>query len=764
MRPAAMTEETAKWVGRRIAVHAQAHRLGSVLVVLHGGEPLLAGVSRLASIIGALRAEVADVCELDLRIHTNGVQLSEEFCDLFVSEDVKVGISLDGGRAANDLHRRYLDGRSSYDQVVRAINLLREDRYGILYQGLLCTIDVRNDPVDVYDSLVAFDPPRIDFLLPHATWDEPPFRPSKAGSETAYADWLIKIFDRWSASSGQVSVRLFDSIIRTSRGSDSLTEAIGTTPSNLAVIETDGTYEQADSLKASYEGASRTGFNVFSADLDEVAGHPGIAARQGGLASLSAKCLACDVVSSCGGGLYAHRYSSESGFTNPSVYCPDLMKLVRHIRAHPPNGRSVEPGDRHALADDHYDELAAGYGNADAIGHLREAQYSLARALLVKFHDQASTVALAEAARFDLRGAWKTLVGIDKVAPTAFEAVLCYPFLRVWAARCLESLRSVGTGDADPASVAEDLGHLGSIAVAAAIQAGISASAVVPVRDGSINLPTLGRLAVPGGCAECTAVVETEVGAASFKIGKRQWRAVRSDGGELRFDAARDARWQPVRQLTGSDLSVGLDDTDAYRDCYGYDLAPRASAEQFTDWNHCFQAAWKFISDDYGAYAPGLAAGLKTIVPLVPHVTGREISATARNAFGAVAVAPVADPVILALLLIHEFQHVKLGTLIDLYDLFDPTDRRLYHAPWREDMRPLEALLQGTYAHVAVSDFWRIRMLAGDSGAELAASRYEYWSVNTAEPIETLANSGSLTALGSRLVDQMRETVDSWSR
>src|SRR6185437_10792391 len=172
MRPAAMTEETAKWVGRRIAVHAQAHRLGSVLVVLHGGEPLLAGVSRLASIIGALRAEVADVCELDLRIHTNGVQLSEEFCDLFVSEDVKVGISLDGGRAANDLHRRYLDGRSSYDQVVRAINLLREDRYGILYQGLLCTIDVRNDPVDVYDSLVAFDPPRIDFLLPHATWDE----------------------------------------------------------------------------------------------------------------------------------------------------------------------------------------------------------------------------------------------------------------------------------------------------------------------------------------------------------------------------------------------------------------------------------------------------------------------------------------------------------------------------------------------------------------------------------------------------------------
>ena len=32
-----------------------------------------------------------------------------------------VGISLDGDRAANDLHRRYANGRSSYDQVLRAV-------------------------------------------------------------------------------------------------------------------------------------------------------------------------------------------------------------------------------------------------------------------------------------------------------------------------------------------------------------------------------------------------------------------------------------------------------------------------------------------------------------------------------------------------------------------------------------------------------------------------------------------------------------------
>ena len=97
---------------------------------------------------------------------------------------MKVGISIDGYRAANDRHRRYADGRSSYDQVIRAIGLLRTPRFRHLYAGLLCTIDVANDPLAVYESLLELDPPRIDFLLPHATWDSPPARPPGATPST----------------------------------------------------------------------------------------------------------------------------------------------------------------------------------------------------------------------------------------------------------------------------------------------------------------------------------------------------------------------------------------------------------------------------------------------------------------------------------------------------------------------------------------------------------------------------------------------------
>src|SRR5215469_8097377 len=209
-RPTVISPGTVAKAGERIAEHASAHRLSHVRVILHGGEPLLAGAPRLAAIARALRRAIEPVSQLDLRIHTNGVRLDAEFCEAFLAEGVLVGISLDGDRAANDLHRRYLNGRSSYDQVLAAVALLREERYLPLYAGLLATIDLRSEPVAVYRALAGLEPPNLDFLLPHGTWDSPP--PGKAGplpdgrlpvrlagepGSAPYADWLAAVFAEW---------------------------------------------------------------------------------------------------------------------------------------------------------------------------------------------------------------------------------------------------------------------------------------------------------------------------------------------------------------------------------------------------------------------------------------------------------------------------------------------------------------------------------------------------------------------------------------
>jgi uncharacterized protein len=107
---------------------------------------------------------------------------------------------------------------------------------------------------------------------------------------------------------------------------------LGLSPSRIVVIETDGAIELADNLKVAYHGAATTGLHVTGNSLDEALMLPGVVARQLGSRALSPQCRACRIRRVCGGGLYAHRYHPGTGFYNPSVYCPDLIRLIGYIR------------------------------------------------------------------------------------------------------------------------------------------------------------------------------------------------------------------------------------------------------------------------------------------------------------------------------------------------------------------------------------------------------------------------------------------------
>ena len=772
-QPMVISGEVIAQAAQRIAEHASRHGIRTARVVLHGGEPLLAGVDRMREIIVQLHTALLGVCHLDLRIHTNGVRLDQKFCELFAEYGVKVGISIDGHQAANDRHRRYANGRSSYQHVIRAIGLLRTKRFDHLYGGLLCTIDIANDPLAVYDALRALEPPRVDFLLPHATWDAPPVR--AAGRDSQYADWLIAIFDRWLADGRPIEVRTFESILSTLAGGDNVTEALGLGPSALAVIETDGSYEQVDSLKVAFDGAPATGLNVFEHALDVVAEHPGIVARQQGLSGLSQTCRECPVVGSCGGGLYAHRYRSGTRFANPSVYCADLLKLITHVQSRLPAVTAERrPVPNHALGEGDFREIAAGYGSAAAMGRLIEAQRTLQRALLGAVYRQARTgPAVPGAVRETMRTAWAVLAAADKEQPEAVDTVLAHPYSRVWAAHCLERLkRSPSAGEPDPgreSRLATALGHLSALAAAVAIRTGGQAEVTIPVIGSAVHFPTLGRLAMTAseGCpAPAAAIVVTDGKNASIRIGGDCWEILNADllSGEpaaiISFSAGGTADWQPVRTLTADGLTVVLEDTDPYRDCHQWPAADRLTDTEAADWQQHFAAAWQEINRDFPAYAAAIRVGLKVLMPMSPAPPGRDISAAARQAFGAIGIALPADATTLASLIMHEFQHVKLGAVLDLYDLYDPSDDRLYHAPWREDMRPLEGLLQGTYAHLAVSGYWRTRQqVTAGAEAEAAGQRFRFWDRHTKQAIETLALSGSLTDLGVRFVAEMRRSV-----
>ncbi len=535
-RPTFIRPETVRAVADRLAEYARSRALESVSVILHGGEPLLVGPARLRDICAELTSTLSPLTALDLRMHTNAVTLNRRHLDVCREFGVRVSVSLDGDRAANDRHRLDHRGRSSHDRVLRGIRLLQEPEYRHLFSGVLCTVDVANDPVAVHDALAELAPPRIDYLLPHSTWDSPPPNPAQAA--TPYADWLLAVFDRWEQQGRPMPVRTFESVLSTLRGGPPLTEALGLAPNDLAVIETDGAFEQADWLKTAYAGAPETGYDVFRHGFAEFAAHPGVRARQTGVDGLSDTCRRCPVVRSCGGGLYGHRYSSGNGFDNPSVFCGDLRSLVEGI-ADRVTDRSFSP----AVLD---------------TARLAWAQLELDRLLLRRAQEHL-------ASEPDWADAWRLLLALDADPGTAphLDEVLAHPYVRTSLQRSLH----------DPADTARFM----ALAAAAALRAGVPATLSWDQPGTRLHLPTWGtyRLDAPGR-------IEVTVAPDAFRV-RGGGHAPDPDGTWVGIDGGpASARWRPLGRLLAQDGPL-VDDADPYRDCYPVAVAPPLMCGEFPE-------------------------------------------------------------------------------------------------------------------------------------------------------------------------------------
>lgn len=329
-RPKRMSRATIDLTAQRVADHVRTHRLAEIEVVVHGGEPLLAGTKVIDHLVVRMRELVPAVVRVS--VQTNATLLDREFLDLFRRLDVRVGVSLDGDEDANDRHRVRPNGTGTHREVRAALELLCSSSYRDLFLGVLCTVDLGNDPTRTYEALLEYQPSNVDFLLPHGNWTTPP--PGFHSGSTPYADWLIAVFDKWyRAERRETGVRMFEEIINVLLGGHSRVEGIGLSPPAMVVVETDGSIERSDFLAAAFEGAAATGLHVSRDSFDAVLRLPEVRADQGGVAALCATCRACPRSVVCGGGLRAHRYRAGEGFDNPSVYCADLYELIGHVRA-----------------------------------------------------------------------------------------------------------------------------------------------------------------------------------------------------------------------------------------------------------------------------------------------------------------------------------------------------------------------------------------------------------------------------------------------
>ncbi|RMI37667.1 aKG-HExxH-type peptide beta-hydroxylase [Streptomyces triticirhizae] len=369
-----------------------------------------------------------------------------------------------------------------------------------------------------------------------------------------------------------------------------------------------------------------------------------------------------------------------------------------------------------ALSRDQLAQLGRTEGEPATLATLAAGQHTH-RLLLLRVLLDALPAAPAPAAALAREHA-ALLESAERAGPEAARRVLFYPLTGTWAERCAHLL-AIGAGR----DAARDLAHLGGLAAASALRAGLDFRVRVAVADGRLALPTLGALntqAPDGTPAELAA----RDGRLTVRLpGEAPVTLGRDPAGHWRSTTP---RWLTLHTLDGGPRPVLLDDLDPGRPTPGRATRPEDGPPRHAlrpteraHWSRLWHDALPLLRLGGAARAAELTL-LNCIVPLLRPTggQGRHTSSTSPGAFGAVLASTPPSAALLAAGLTHELQHAKLAAVGALNPLHQQGPAARYWAPWRPDPRPFDGLLHGAYAHLALAGFWqRLALGLDDPGA-----------------------------------------------
>jgi HEXXH motif-containing protein len=387
-------------------------------------------------------------------------------------------------------------------------------------------------------------------------------------------------------------------------------------------------------------------------------------------------------------------------------------------------------------------------------GWLHSRRLVLLKTLLTR----AERVPLPAQAARALREHWALLEDAEHHDPAAARGVLSYPAAGNWLAHALAAPPGDGFVTA--------LAGLGTLAAAVATAAGCDYRLVLTAHGGHLTLPGLGWYPTTAPRVRLEAVDGTLT---VTPQGGRPLSLPRGSVQRHEIPPPQAGPWQPLSRLPGS--CAVLDDHDPHlarergrAGLAGLLPATVTALDEAREWRQLWTRALDLLREADAERAAEVAGLVRAVVPVLWKPDGRA-SATRLAAPWAVLTTLPQTPEEMAEVLVHEVQHSKLAVLGDVVRLHqesagsEESAETVYRVGWRSDPRPLGAVIQGTYAHLALADLWaRLARRASATPAERAAAHRHAadYGAQVDHALFLLLGSGQLTRQGTEFVEGMR--------
>jgi uncharacterized protein len=338
-RPVYMHQTTIDQVATFIANGAQELNIQTVIIILHGGEPLLLKKDRFEKMCLTLQKKISPFAKVRFTLQTNAILIDHEWIRLFTRFRIGVGVSLDGPAEYNDIGRLDHAGKTTFEDTLRGLRQLQQAaaRDLIPQPGILTVINPANDARKLYRFFIdELHIRHLDFLLPivsHETFDHTQL--------TACGDYLLALVDEhFREDKTGIELRLVDQFVEfLNAGANNKQKRNAEPDFALIVISGDGELGPDDDMKPL--NFCQNVANVRDITLAGFLNRPEMIYIQRITHSIPDDCQDCAWQNYCKGGagygVLINRYSAKTGFNNKSVLCDALkdfhLEIVKRLMA-----------------------------------------------------------------------------------------------------------------------------------------------------------------------------------------------------------------------------------------------------------------------------------------------------------------------------------------------------------------------------------------------------------------------------------------------
>ena len=302
--------------------------LNRLQIIWHGGEPLLAGREFFENALELenkfkRKDQVIINC-----IQTNGTLLTDEWIRFLVSNEIGIGVSIDGPDFLHDNQRVFKNNKPSHEPTLRGIHLMQQYKLPV-NACLVLTRFGTNCAKEIYNFFKDNEIYEYD-ILPCLPYQQNKTSQNLAIEPLEYSKFLCDLFDIWfHEDDDRIQIRYLTNVIESLlTGYSTLCKLSGSCKSFISV-DTDGSVYPCDS----YIGIDEFKLgNLENEGLFSILRGETYRLFIQKIAINSENCRACTWFSICHGGCSFHQYLSQKSPSSKNFSCLCNRSVFQHVK------------------------------------------------------------------------------------------------------------------------------------------------------------------------------------------------------------------------------------------------------------------------------------------------------------------------------------------------------------------------------------------------------------------------------------------------